>query len=264
MLEIKKSFKLFGEPNTVTMVLWYTLLVLGVFSVWQFQNLQGIPKPVDVLKAFNVLLRMSGGDSLLWNIYISLKLIIISTLYASVISLIFSYLGVFKALVPLNRFIQVLRYIPVIGFTLVFYHMFPIGFVMKEAMMVAGLTFFFVTSMTATVNSVTKMQFELGKSLGLKERSIFKRVFFDPTVPSIIDTIRTNAPMTWLMLVAVENFNRTEGGMGAKIGIYNSSNQLDKVFAYLFIIAIFALLFELIAYGTKRLFFPWTLIQERG
>lgn len=246
------------------MGLWYALLGIGIFAVWQFQNLAGIPKPFDVIKSGNELLHMQGGDSLLWNIFISLKLVIISTFYASIISLVFSYIAVFKAFEPTNKFVQVLRYIPIIGFNLIFYHFFPIGFVMKEAMMVTGLTFFFVTSMTKTVNDVTKMQFELGKSLALKERNIFKRVFFDPTIPSILDTVRANAPMTWLMLTAVENFNRTEGGMGAKIWIYNSSNEIDRVFVYLFIIGIFAVLFELLVFLVKKLLFPWTLIQERG
>ena len=80
----------------------------------------------------------------------------------------------------------------------------------------------------------------------------------------MIDMIAQNAAIGWVMITAIETYNRTEGGIGSQIYAYSSTNNLAEVYAYLLIIGVIAAaedwLFKLI----KRLMFPYSLIAERA
>jgi ABC-type nitrate/sulfonate/bicarbonate transport system permease component len=135
---------------------------------------------------------------------------------------------------------------------------------MKVAMLTTGLVFFMTTSMTAVLDSIPQLKFELAKTLGYSNWQIFRTVVFVPTLPSILEVIMQNAAMGWLMIVAVETFNRTEGGMGAMLQIYSASNQSANVYVYLLIIGVIALIEDAVFRLAKRLVFPYTTIPERA
>ena len=61
-----------------------------------------------------------------------------------------------------------------------------------------------------------------------------------PTLPAMIDITAQSAAMGWVMIVAIETFNRTEGGIGAAIYSYSSTNQKAEVYVYLVIIGLIA------------------------
>jgi NitT/TauT family transport system permease protein len=241
-------------------VFWIFMLVV----VWMFNPITSLPTPLEVYNAFFVLLYAEGSTSLLYNIFVTLKLQIFGIFYATLISASFAYLGRMAVFHPLNKFIQLLRYIPIVGFTIVFYSLFTIGFGMKVAMLTAGLTFFLTTSMTAVMDEIPRLKYELAKSLGYNDWQIFWTVVFFPSLPAMIEVIVQNAAMGWLMIVAVETFNRTEGGMGAMLQIYSASNQVSFVYVYLIIIGVIAVVQDFTLRQLKGLLFPYTKIAERA
>jgi len=85
-----------------------------------------------------------------------------------------------------------------------------------------------------------------------------------PTLPQMIDMVAQNAAMGWVMITAIETYNRTEGGIGSQIYAYSSTNQLAEVYAYLFIIGAIAVSEDLLFALLKRLLFPYSQIAERG
>jgi ABC-type nitrate/sulfonate/bicarbonate transport system permease component len=147
---------------------------------------------------------------------------------------------------------------------LVFLSIFTIGWSMKVAMLTAGMAFFLITSMTAVIGQIPRLKFELARVLNYSDWKTFWTVVVRPTLPAMIDVVAQSAAMGWVMIVAIETFNRTEGGIGAAIYSYSATNQKAEVYVYLVIIGIIAILEDQFFYWLKRLLFPYTTIAERA
>jgi ABC-type nitrate/sulfonate/bicarbonate transport system permease component len=126
------------------------------------------------------------------------------------------------------------------------------------------MTFFLVTSMTEVINSIPRMKYELARVLGYRDWQIFYTVVLRPTLPQMIEMVAQNAAIGWVMITAIETYNRTEGGIGSQIYAYSSTNNLPEVYGLLFIIGVIALLEDELFSLLKQLLFPYTRIAERG
>ena len=131
-------------------------------------------------------------------------------------------------------------------------------------MLAAGMSFFLITSMTAEIGRIPKLKFELARVLNYGDWKTFWTVVVRPTLPLMIDVIAQSAAMGWVMIIAIENFDRTQGGIGAAIYSYSSTNQKAEVYVYLIIIGIIAILEDQFFYWLKRILFPYTTIAERA
>ena len=258
IVRVYGSIGAFARSNLI--LIWIAIILL----IWFLNPIKALPYPGEVLQAFRRMWRAEGSQGLLYNIYVTLKLNIVGLIYSSVISAAISYLSVIPLFQPLNKMVQWLRYIPIVGFNLVFLTLFAIGWPMKIAMLTTGMSFFLVTSMTGVIAAIPRMKYELAKVLGYNDLQVFYSVVMRPTLPAMIEMIAQNAAMGWVMITAIETYNRTEGGIGSQIYAYSSTNNLPEVYAYLFIIGIIAVAEDWIFTLLKRLLFPYSLIAERG
>ena len=135
---------------------------------------------------------------------------------------------------------------------------------MKVAMLSAGMAFFLITSMTAEIAQIPKLKFELARVLNYSDWKAFWTVVVRPSLPAMIDIVAQSAAMGWVMIVAIETFNRTDGGIGAAIYSYSATNQKAEVYVYLIIIGVIAVLEDQFFYWLKRIVFPYTQIAERA
>lgn len=241
-------------------VLWIGLALL----LWFLNPIKALPTPGEVVQAFRGMWRAPGGQGLVYNVYVTLKLNVVGLLYSSLLSILISYLSVIPLFQPFNKLVQWLRYIPIVGFNLVFLTLFAIGWPMKVAMLTVGMSFFLVTSMTGVIAAIPRMKYELAKVLGYNDWQVFYTVIVRPTLPQMIDMVAQNAAMGWVMITAIETYNRTEGGIGSQIYAYSSTNQLAEVYAYLLIIGAIAVTEDWIFALLKRLLFPYSQIAERA
>jgi NitT/TauT family transport system permease protein len=258
MVRVYGSLGAFARSNLV--IVWIGLLVL----VWFFNPIKALPFPGEVLQAFRRMWSVEGSQGLLYNVYVTLKLNVVGLGYAAIISLAIAYLSVIPLFQPVNKMVQWLRYIPIVGFNLVFLTLFTIGWPMKVAMLTTGMSFFLVTSMTGVIASIPRMKYELAKVLGYNDWQVFYSVIVRPTLPSMIDMIAQNAAIGWVMITAIETYNRTEGGIGSQIYAYSATNNLAEVYAYLLIIGVIAVMEDWAFTLIKRLMFPYSLIAERA
>jgi NitT/TauT family transport system permease protein len=261
---LSEIVRVYGSVGAMTrtyiMIGWIILFLL----LWIFNPIKAMPYPSEVLAAFQKMWNAPGSSGLIYNVYVTLKLNIVGILISSIISLIIAYVSVIPLFYPFNKFVQWLRYIPIVGFNLLFLTLFSIGWSMKVAMLTVGMSFFLVTSMTSVIASIPKLKYELARVLGYNDWHVFYSVVVRPTLPSMIDMIAQNAAMGWVMITAIETFNRTEGGIGSQIYAYTSTNQLAEVYAYLFIIGIIAVIEDGLLALIKRVLFPYSLIAERA
>ena len=260
-----EAVRVYGSVGVFTRsnlaIIWLALIL----GIWFLNPIKALPLPHEVLAAIVKMWRTEQpGQGLAYNVYVTLKLNVVGVGYASIISIIVAYLSVIPIFQPFNKMVQWLRYIPIVGFNLVFLSLFSIGWPMKVAMLTTGMSFFLVTSMTGVVAAIPRMKYELAKVLGYNDWHVFYSVVVRPTMPQMIDMIAQNAAIGWVMITAIETYNRTEGGIGSQIYAYSSTNNLAEVYGYLLIIGVIAVLEDLFFSLIKRLFFPYSLIAERA
>lgn len=239
---------------------WLLLAVL----VWLLNPIRALPTPGEVIRALGNMWNAPGGQGLVYNVYVTLKLNVVGLTYSSLVSLLISYLSVIPLFRPFNKMVQWLRYIPIVGFNLVFLSLFAIGWPMKVAMLTAGMTFFLVTSMTGVIAAIPRLKYELARVLGYNDWQLFYSVTVRPTLPQMIDMVAQNAAIGWVMVTAIETYNRTEGGIGSQIYAYSSTNNLPEVYSYLLIIGVIAVLEDGLFSLLKRTLFPYSTIAERA
>jgi ABC-type nitrate/sulfonate/bicarbonate transport system permease component len=261
-----KMFRILGEPSRIFRTYFFVFWIAVIFLFWIFTPIQGMPYPSEVFTAFQRMFGSEANDTsnLVYNTWVTLKLSVFGLLLASVISLLVAYLSCLPFLQPLNQILQWFRYLPIVAFNLVFLSIFTIGWSMKVAMLTAGMAFFLITSMTAVIGQIPRLKFELARVLNYSDWKTFWTVVVRPTLPAMIDVVAQSAAMGWVMIVAIETFNRTEGGIGAAIYSYSSTNQKAEVYAYLIVIGAIAVLEDQFFYWLKRIVFPYTTIAERA
>jgi NitT/TauT family transport system permease protein len=261
---LQRAFHIFGETSKFVDVHFYFLWFVVAVLLWYFNPIQAMPQPGEVLRAYQRLFTAKGGSNVLFNTWVTVQLNFLGLLYATIISVTVSYLAVFPACKALNRFIQLLRYAPIIAFSLPFLYVFTIGRPMKIALMTTGMTFFLATAQTSVIEAIPRMKLELAKVLGFNGWGTFKNFILRPTLPDMLEMVRQNSAIGWLMVIAIETSNRTEGGIGAQIYGYQMTGQLPEVYAYLLIIGALALiqdgLFRFIIWAA----FAHRRVKERG
>jgi NitT/TauT family transport system permease protein len=257
-------FRVYGDIGAFTRSNLIIIWIAIVIAFWFLNPIKALPLPQEVWDALKKMYSEPGSSGLVYNVYVTLKLNVVGLLYSAAISLAVAYLSVIPLFQPFNKMVQWLRYIPIVGFNLVFLSLFAIGWPMKVAMLTTGMSFFLVTSMTGVIAAIPRMKYELARVLGFGDRQVFYSVVVRPTLPQMIDMIAQNAAIGWVMITAIETFNRTEGGIGAQIYAYNSTNNLAAVYAYLIIIGVIAIIEDWLFLLIKRLLFPYSLIAERA
>ena len=263
---MREVFRFCGQPARFIRANLFVIWLAILFLFWVFTPIQGMPYPSEVWTAFVRMFASGANDSsnLVYNTWTTLKLNIFGLLLASITSLMLAYFSIVPLLQPFNKILQWFRYLPIVAFNLVFLSIFTIGWSMKVAMLTVGMTFFLITSMTAEIAQIPKLKYELARVLRYNDWKVFWTVVARPTLPAMIDIVAQSAAMGWVMIVAIETFNRTEGGIGAAIYSYSSTNQKAEVYVYLVIIGIIAVLEDQFFYWLKRILFPYTTISERA
>jgi NitT/TauT family transport system permease protein len=259
-----QAIRLLGDPGFFVranlLVLW-----LAAFALfWLFNPIKALPYPSELWGALGQMWAAPGSQGLVYNTYVTLKLNVVGLLYSTILSLLIAYMSVLPFFQPFNKLVQWLRYIPIIGFNLVFLTLFTIGWPMKVAMLTVGMSFFLVTSMTAVIASIPRMKFELARVLGYNDLQTFYTVVVRGTAPQMLEVIAQNAAIGWVMITAIETYNRTEGGIGSQIYAYSSVNNLPAVYAYLIVIGIIAVTEDWLFALVKRIVFPYTTVAERA
>lgn len=257
-------FRILGEPGKFIRANLFVFWIAVIFLFWTFTPVQGMPYPSEVWEAFQRMFALEDANNLIYNTWVTIKLNVVGLFFATIISLMVAYLSCLPLLQPLNQLLQWFRYLPIVAFNLVFLSIFTIGFSMKVAMLTAGMAFFLITSMTAIIGQIPKLKFELARVLNYGDWKTFWTVVVRPTLPAMIDTVAQSAAMGWVMIVAIETFNRTEGGIGASIYSYSATNQKAEVYVYLVIIGVIAIFEDQFFYWLKRILFPYTLVAERA
>ena len=252
-------------PNRVIsrQTLWIIIAFqLAVFlTIWIYSPFKVLPQPDEVLRALRGLWFTQGLSRELWT---SFTLNLQALLLSLVISLGLSYLTVLPFFRPIALAISKGRFLGLIGLTFVFTLMVGGGRPLKLALLVFGMTVFYVTSMAAVVLEIPRERFDHARTLRMNEWQVVWEVVILGTADKALEVLRQNAAIGWMMLTMVEGISRSEGGIGAMLLNQNKHFHLAEVFAIQIMILLIGLIQDYGIGALQRLLFPYAgLVLER-
>lgn len=251
-------------PNRPVSPTVIKILIVGqalvALLVWWTMPISVLPRPDEVFSALGTLWMRGLGRELITSLLLNVQAIAWTVL----ISLALSYLTVLPFFRPIAAAVSKGRFLGLIGLTLIFTITLGGGHTLKLALLVFGMTVFFVTSMAAVILDLPKERFDHARSLGMSEWRVVWEVVILGTADEAFEVLRQNAAIGWMMLTMVEGISRAEGGIGAMLLNQNKHFHIAEVFAIQIVILAVGIAQDYAIGALRSLFCPYaTLTLER-
>jgi NitT/TauT family transport system permease protein len=206
--------------------------------IWLNSPFKVLPRPMEVLEALQRLWMTQGlGQDLGRSFTTNLE----ALAWSSLIALGLAYSTVLPFMRPVVAAIARGRFLSTVGFTLVFTLIFGGGHPLKVAILVFGITVFYVTSMASVIAAIPKGEFDHARTLQMSEWRVVWEVVILGSADKAFEVLRQNAAIGWMMLTLVEGLVRSGGGLGVMLLNLNKQVMLAEVFAVQIVILLVGL-----------------------
>ncbi|HKV13041.1 MAG TPA: nitrate ABC transporter permease [Thermoanaerobaculia bacterium] len=262
MKDITSAFAPNRAISPMTLRIIVAAQVAVFLLIWINSPFPVLPQPDEVARAFQTLWFEQGLGRELWTSFtVNLEALALTV----VISLALSYLTVMPFFRPVAAALSKGRFLGLIGLTFVFTLMVGGGRPLKLALLVFGMTVFFITSMAAEVLAIPKEKFDHARTLRMNEWEVVWEVVILGTADKAFEVLRQNAAIGWMMLTMVEGISRSEGGVGAMLLNQNKHFHLAEVFAIQITILLLGILQDYAIGALQRIVCPYSrLTLERA
>lgn len=251
---LKKIFRPF-EPLPISIEWGLRLFWLGFVLLLWFVGTSGekhlLPTPGHVWQGFEDLY----AEGLIVHIGSSLWLCAKATVISLLATLMLVYLSPIPFIQPISLFVSKLRYLPLTGITFYLAMMFQSAGSMQVAVLVIFMSTYFVTSMLSVIKDIPLEEFEHARSLKCSRWEIVWEVVVKGRLDYVLDTLRQNLAIVWMMLVTVESILVASGGLGVLIKNSDKFMNHGRIFALQIVILLLGLLIDVtLTYIRKTLF----------
>ncbi|MCW3104988.1 MAG: transporter permease subunit [Bacteroidetes bacterium] len=243
----------------------YTFLIIIDCAIalllWQVFAAGGlIPTPGRIAGS---VLRIVSTDDFFDNLFSSLTLTLKGMFYSIIIALVICYLSVVPIFTPVARFIIKCRYLTLTGLIFLFTLLTSNGHNLKMSLLIFGIVPFFVTSLLSIIDAINEQEYELCKTLKMNNWQTLLEVVIIGKLDQVLEVMRQNFAIAWMMITMVEGLNMSEGGLGTLLIKSNKYIDLGTVFAILVLIFAMGVFFDLLLAKLRTWFFPYTKLQIR-
>ncbi len=247
-MTIRKLFKPFGEPNGKQKALIVAFWVLLAFILFEFFHSKVIPSPSKIfLSLMDMLSRKDFYEDLMSSLLTTIK----AMFYSIVVTAVVVYSSTIPVFKPIAVFISKCRYLTLTGLVFVFTMLSDNLADLKMYLLMFGIIPFFVTSFLSIVNAIPKEEKWKGYVNKLSRWGTLWEIVVIGKLDMLLEVIRQNFAISWMMITMVEGFAMNEGGIGTLLIKSNKYMNLAPVFAMLIIVF------------TLGLFFDWALAKLR-
>lgn len=261
----RRKARMFGQMSTARFIAIAALVFALFFAAWllatalQLVDPLFLPPPGDVFNRLSELAR----DGTLWSdAGISIYRIMVGFLIASIMAVPLGImLGAYKvweaALEPLTDFV---RYMPVVAFVPLTIIWVGISDTQKFTIIWIGVFFQQVLMVMDTVKRTPRDFVDVGRTLGMKDRAILRRIVFPSAAPAIWDAMRITLGWAWTYLTLAELVAATSG-LGYRITVGQRFFQTDLIIGYILVLGLLGLVTDQLMKALGRRMFDWA--EER-
>ena len=252
-----KFFKPFEELGTTkkTSIQTAWLICIGIFwGVCSLGTVHLFPTPSQVLTGFVDL--WNGG--LVVHIASSLSLCAQAVFLSVIISLTFAYSSTIPFLKSGGTIMSKLRFLPLTGIA------FYVAIIINDArliqvwVLVVFMTTFLTTSLMQMIKDIPLEEFDHARTQGCNRWEMLWEVVIKGRIDYVIELIRQNLAIVWMMLVSVESILIAAGGLGTLIKNGDRVGSNGNVIAIQIIIVLIGLALDFILTKIRKLTFRYS------
>jgi ABC-type nitrate/sulfonate/bicarbonate transport system permease component len=261
MDNLKKIFSPLTQIKGRTSILLISVEALAALLFWEFFGQSGlIPTPSKIIGS---VFKIIASDSFVDNLFSSLALTFTGMGISILIALVVSYLSLIPVFAPIAKFIVKCRYLTLTGLIFLFTLLTQDGHQLKLSLLIFGIVPFFVTSLLSIIDSINTQEYELCKTLRMNNWRTLLEVVIIGKLDQVVEVMRQNFAIAWMMITMVEGLSMSEGGLGTMLIKSNKYIDLSTVFGILVIIFALGIFFDFLLRNLRHWLFPYTKIQVR-
>lgn len=225
---------------------------------WELSGEGLIPGPVKVGSA---LVKVLGSAAFMENFIASLFLTFKGMGISILIALVISYLSLVPLFKPLADLVVRLRYLTLTGLIFLFMMLTQNGGQLKLSLLIFGIVPFFVTSLLSIIADIDRQEVELCRTLRMGPWRTLWEIVIVGRLDQVLDVMRQNFAIAWMMITMVEGLSMSEGGLGTMLIKSNKYMDISTVFALLIVIFLVGLFFDWLLGRLRAWLFPYTRLQ---
>jgi ABC-type nitrate/sulfonate/bicarbonate transport system permease component len=212
------------------------------------------PTPGQVFEGLQNLI----SEGLFHHIFSSLGLCLKATFYALLITLSIIYLSPLPLINPLAKFISKLRFLPLTGLTYYATIMIKDARTMQVWVLVVFVSVYLVTALLAVINDIPKEEYDHARSLRCSRWEMLYEVVIKGRLDYVIEVLRQNLAIIWMMLVSVESILVASGGLGVLIKNSDKFMNHGRIIALQIVILFIGLFIDWFLNFQRKLFFRYS------
>lgn len=233
--------------------------VLFVVTIWFVSGIgdkHTFPTPGQVWKGLGDLY----NEGLITHIASSLALCGKAVFISIFVSLGFAYISTLPLFKPVATMISKFRYLPLTGISFYITMLLDDGRSIQVWILVTFMTTFLITSLMAMIEDIPEEEFNHARTLGYNRWQVLLEIVIKGRIDYVIEVIRQNLAIVWMMLVTVESILASAGGLGFLIKNSDKFMNHGRIIALQLVILMVGLLLDFILTRTRKLLFRYSKI----
>ena len=188
----------------------------------------------------------------------SLLLCFQATVLSIIISLLVVYLSPLPALRPIAHTLSRLRYLPLTGITFYLAILVSDARTMQIGVLFIFMSLYFITSLLSVLKDIPAEEIDHARSLKCSRWEVLLEVVIKGRFDYVIDVLRQNLAITWMMLVTVESILVAAGGLGVLIKNSDKFMNHGRIVALQLVILLVGLLLDWLLQVIRKSLFKYS------
>jgi NitT/TauT family transport system permease protein len=249
-----KPFEKVGRNQRLAIsAAWIVLLLLSwIFSTSGTKHL--FPTPGQVWEGFVSLY----NEGLVVHIASSLGLCFQAALISIIFSLLVVYLSPLPAIKPIAIALSRIRYLPLTGITFYLAILVTDARSMQVGVLVIFMSLYFITSLLGVLKDIPTEEIDHARSLKCSRWEVLVEVVIKGRMDYVLDVLRQNLAIIWMMLVTVESILVAAGGLGVLIKNSDKFMNHGRIVALQLVILLVGLLLDWLLNVSRKSLFKYS------
>lgn len=228
--------------------------------IWLCAPTSTVPGPMGVLSSLRSLwLEDALGREMLTSLTLNAEMLV-------ALVLIVVPLGYARAL-PIARPVVALfanfRFLGLTGLTLLFTIYTSGSHSLRLSILVFSVGTYYLTALARIVDAVPTAEIDYTRTLGMKPWRSFQEILVRGRSAEMLEALRQNAAMGWMMLTAVEGLTKSDGGVGTLLLQAQRLWRLEDVYAIQLSLWVVGLLQDYLFGVARRVLFPYADLRAQ-
>ncbi len=256
-MDITKWFRPFETVNrsqrTIIIATWI-LLVAAFWFVSSLGTKHLFPTPGQVWTGFISLY----NEGLVVHIVSSLALCFQAAALSILISLLIVYLSPLPFIKPIAVALSRIRYLPLTGITFYLAILVNDARTMQVGVLFIFMSLYFITSLLGVLKDIPTEEIDHARSLKCSRWEVLLEIVIKGRFDYVIDVLRQNLAIIWMMLVTVESILVAAGGLGVLIKNSDKFMNHGRIVALQLVILLVGLLLDWALNASRKSLFRYS------